>query len=473
MSRRSPTRSPSPDTSFSAVSRRDALRAGAVGGLSLASAVAAQPTLAAQPIALHSARPASFGRAKSVILFLLTGGPSQHDTWDPKPDAPAEVRGEFQPIATATPGLSVGELMPLTARLTDRIAVIRSMRSGDNNHSSSGYQLLTGVPHVPLGVENAVKKAPNLWPCGGAIVRSLRPHSGSLPSAVTLPEHIWNDGNISWPGQDAGFLGLKHDPWLIQCDPSQPNFQIDSLKLPDELSGPRFAERRELLSLLNFRVDPWASTAETAPYDTHSRQAVDMLTSLNSRGAFNLGQEAAATRDRYGRTRFGQSTLLARRLVESGVLLVQVNFTRMIQLKNKGWDTHDDHHKQARTLMPIMDQTYSALIEDLEQRGLLDETLVVWAGEFGRSPKVNGRAGRDHWGHCFSLALAGGGVRGGIVYGSSDRLGAQVASDVVSPADLWATIYHALGIDPETLMHDQLGRPLPISRGTVLRDVLV
>jgi len=458
------------------LSRRAALSIGGAGGMSLAafgSAAISGSARAAQPNSPLADAGASFGRAKSVILFFLLGGPSQHDTWDPKPDAPAEVRGEFKPIASALPGLSVGELMPRTAKLTDRLAVIRSMVTSDNSHSSSGYQMLTGVPHVPLGVENATKKAPNFAPCVGAIVKSLRAEGGKLPASIVLPDHIWNDGNIAWPGQDAGILGLKHDPWLIPCDPSEASFQVQALSLPSELTQPRFDGRRELLAGLNRRMDRWSETAGSAPYDLYARQTIDMLTSSQSRGAFDIHTEADAMRDRYGRTRFGQSTLLARRLVEAGVSLVQVNWTRIKGLPSSGWDTHSAHHKQAReVLMPMMDQTYSALLEDLEARGLLDETLVVWAGEFGRSPRVNGAGGRDHWGRCFSIALAGAGIRRGTVFGASNALGGEPARDAVTPADLWATVYHCLGHHPDTLMHDRQGRPLPISRGSVIRDVL-
>ncbi|MCE9607711.1 MAG: DUF1501 domain-containing protein [Planctomycetia bacterium] len=462
---------------FTTLSRRAALRIGGAGGISLAAFGSASRPSSGWAAPSNSPLPesaASFGRAKSVILFFLLGGPSQHDTWDPKPDAPSEVRGEFKPISSALSGLSVGELMPRTAKLTDRLAVIRSMITGDNSHSSSGYQMLTGVPHIPLGVENATKKAPNIAPCAAAIVKSLRAAGDKLPASIVLPEHVWNDGNISWPGQDAGFLGLKHDPWLIPCDPSEASFQVPALSLPGELTQPRFNGRRELLAGLNRRLDRWSESAGSAPYDLYARQAVDMLTSSESRGAFDIKAETEATRDRYGRTRFGQSTLLARRLVEAGVSLVQVNWTRVKALQSSGWDTHANHHKQARdVLMPMMDQTYSALLEDLEARGLLDETLVVWTGEFGRSPRVNGAGGRDHWGRCFSIALAGAGIRRGTVFGASNAHGGEPARDAVTPADLWATIYHCLGYHPDSLMHDPRGRPLPISRGSVIRDVLI
>ncbi|QDU22611.1 DUF1501 domain-containing protein [Urbifossiella limnaea] len=438
------------------LSRRAWLRAGAVGlgGLAL-------PQLAA-------ARPA--GRAKSVIVFGLLGGPSQHDTWDPKPDAPAEVRGPFGSIATRTPGLRVGELMPLTAQLTDKLAVLRAVATDDNAHSSSGYQMLTGVPHQPPSQENATPRAPNNAPSLGSIVRYLRPAPGKLPAAVTLPEHMWNDGGFTWPGQDAGLLGRKHDPWLVPCDPSNARFKIDSLAAPDEVPAARLRDRRGLLGGL----DRFPTGAESESYDAGVRKAFELVASGAAREAFDLNREPAKLRERYGNSRFAQSCLLARRLVEAGVSLVQVNWTRIANLPNQGgWDTHAKHNDAAKDfLMPMMDRAFSALVSDLEVRGLLDETLVVWFGEFGRTPRFNGNAGRDHWGHVFSLALAGGGVRGGVVYGASDKHGARPADGRVAPRDLIATVLHLLGLPPEAELRDTEGRPFPASRGEVIRAVV-
>jgi hypothetical protein len=400
----------------------------------------------------------------------------QHETWDPKPDAPAEVRGEFGVIQSRTPGLLVGELMPRTAQLTDRIAVLRAVVTNDNAHSSSGYQMLTGVPHQPLNVESAVPQAPNNWPCWGALVRQLTNDAGRLPSAVTVPEHIWNDGNFPWPGQDAGFLGLPRDPWLVHCDPSAADFNVPALSLPAEVPPARFDSRRSLLGQMNQRLDDLQRQQETAgdAYSTSARTAFDLLGSSGARSAFDLRQELDAVRDRYGRSRFAQSVLLARRLVEAGVTLVQVNWTRIKDQPNQGgWDTHAQHNAALKTLlMPIMDQCFSALLEDLEQRGLLDETLVVWFGEFGRTPRFNAAGGRDHWGRVFSLALAGGGIRGGIVYGASDAHAAAPIAGLVEPRDLLATVFHCLGHAPETTIRDPLGRPLPITRGQVIEPIV-
>lgn len=457
------------------VNRREWLRVGSLGAgsLSLAHLLAAKNGARAD-VGTNKAPASAFGKAKSVILFWLTGGAPQHETWDTKPEAPPEIRGSFGPIASKTPGLFVGELMPKTAMLTDKIAVLRAVVTGDNAHSSSGYQMLTGVPHIPLNAESVTSKAPNLWPCADSIVRSLRPARNGLPPSVVLPEHIWNDGNFPWPGQDAGFLGQKFDPWLLHCDPSSPQFKVPALSFPDEISPVRFDARRSLLEQVNRHLDTTLQSGQVQRFNDDAQQAIGLLSASAARRAFDLSSEPDAVRDRYGRSRYAQSVLLARRLVESGVSIVRINWTRIKDQPNQGgWDTHATHAKALESLlMPIMDQCYSALLEDLSQRGLLDETLVVWCGEFGHTPKINGNAGRDHWGQCFSVALAGGGIRGGVVYGASDKDAAFPVEGRVTPADMLATIYHCLGYSPDTEMHDTVGRPFPISRGDVIEAVL-
>jgi hypothetical protein len=437
-----------------------------VAGLSLPRWLASRAAVAAE---------SSEGRAKSCILVFLLGGPPQHETWDPKPDAPAEVRGEFKPIASATPGLHVGELMPRTARLTPHIAVLRAMSSNDNAHSSSGYWMLTGYPHVPSNVENAKPGAPNDRPCLGGVVKRLRPERGGLPAAVTLPEEIWNTGRLVWPGQDGGFLGRKADPWLLTCDPNAADFQVPGLQLPSELPPMRVDVRRSLLDGVNRHLDAIDRSGRIAQWDGISQQAFDLIRSPRGRQAFALDQEPPALRDRYGRNRFGQSMLLARRLVEAGVSLVQVNWQRWETdtPDAPAWDTHAKNAERLKTaLMPPMDLAYSALLEDLAARGLLDETLVVWMGEFGRTPKINGRGGRDHWGHVYSVALAGGGIRGGQVHGASDAIGGHPKEGRVQPSDLSATIFHCLGYRPETELRDPFDRPISLSKGEIIRPIL-
>jgi hypothetical protein len=452
------------------LTRREWLRIGGLSALGLSLPALLESRAAAAP----GTGPA-FGRAKSCIVLFLLGGPPQHETWDPKPDAPAEIRGEFKPIATNVPGIRVGELMPRTGRLMDRVCVLRAMSTDDNAHSSSGYWMLTGVPHQPTNSENAKPGAPNDWPCVAAVVQRLRAARGGLPAAVTLPEHIWNTGMIPWPGQDGGFLGRAADPWLIHCEPSSRDFQIPGLGLPTEVPPVRLTDRLSLLEQVNRRLEAVDQSGAVFRYDNRSRQAFDLLRAGQARRAFELDREPAAGRDRYGRNRFGQSVLLARRLVEAGVSLVQVNWTRMPGDTNDSpaWDTHARNAARLKTaLMPPMDLAYSALLEDLHTRGLLDSTLVVWMGEFGRSPKINPAGGRDHWGHVFSVALAGGGVRGGQVLGSSDAVGGRPREGRLRPEDLTATIFNCLGHAPHTEVHDTLGRPLAVSRGEVIRAAL-
>lgn len=436
------------------LSRREALTVGTLG----AGALTLPNLLAARAAGNVSRRP------KSVILLFLLGAPPQQETWDPKPDSPAEARGDLGVIQTATPGLVIGETMVRTSRLTEKIAILRAVSTNDNAHSASGYFMTTGVPHAPMQVENAKPGAPNDWPSVGGVVRKLLQPRCPLPAAVTLPEQSANDGGLTWPGQDAGFLGRAADPWLITCEPEKPAFDVPGLALPPDVPTARFDGRKGLLDAL-----------DRSPHsDSHTRRAFEMITAPAARKAFDLDTEPTRVRDRYGRSRFAQSCLLARRLVEAGVPLVRVNWTRLPNCPNNGhWDTHQKNSEALRKMMPTLDTAYTALLEDLSARGMLDDTLVVWMAEFGRTPKINGAGGRDHWGPVFSVALAGGGVKGGAVYGASDKLAAYPKDGRVTPQDLHATIYHCLGIPRDAEIHDSLGRPLAVYRGEPVRQILV
>ncbi len=454
------TLSHSPARLCDGLSRRDWLTVGGLGAFGL--------TL---PGLLRASDAAKAKKAKNVILLFLLGGPPQQDTWDHKPDAPAEVRGDLKSIPTVTPGYRVGETMVRTARYTDRIAVLRAVETKDNAHSSSGYFMSTGLPHAPMSVENVKPAAPNDHPALGAVVRKLLPDVGGMPSAVTLPEQAANDGNITWPGQDAGFLGRKFDPWMLSGDPSAALFRPEGMTPSADVSPHRFADRQALLARFDSafaRLDSQASE-----YTARTQQAIDLIGSTGAKKAFDLSQESPKLRDRYGRTRFGQSCLLARRLIESGVRLVRVNWTRVEKAPNNGhWDTHSSNSAGVKALMPVLDAAYTALLDDLADRGMLDDTLVIWTGEMGRTPKLNGAGGRDHWGNVFSVALAGGGVKGGVVHGSSDKIAGYPVDGRVRPDDLTATIYHTLGIPLESEITDTLGRPLPITRGQVISQVV-
>ena len=453
------------------VTRRDLLQAGGVGllGLSLPHLLNQRALRADELVSTSN------GKAKACIVLFMMGGPPQHSTWDPKPETPPEIRGEFKPIATAVPGLQVSELMPRTAMLTPDICVIRSMSTGDNAHSSSGYYMLTGKPHQPLNAENANPGAPNDHPNLGAVLRKLKGDHEGLPAAVRLPHHIFNTDRSVWPGQDAGLLGRQNDPWLFACEPGSPVFQIPELNVPGEVVGDRLDGRQSLLSQVNNRLDAIDRSGAPGRFDRYTGLAFDLLRSTRARQAFRLDLEPEKVRDRYGRSQFGQSVLLARRLVEAGVALVQVNWYRGPDEPAEApcWDSHQKEALRLRTALgPPADQAYSALLEDLKSRGMLDETLVVWSAEFGRTPKINSAAGRDHWGHVFSVALSGGGVRGGQVIGSSDRIGGYPKDAKVQPQDLTATIFHCLGYSPDSEIRDNLNRPYPISRGDVIRQAV-
>jgi hypothetical protein len=366
--------------------------------------------------------------------------------------------------------------MPRTARLAHLCCVLRAVSTGDNAHASSIYYILTGRPHAPLNTEGIRPGAPNDRPHFGAALQQVRRRAvgGGFPPFIVLPEQMSGNDFAVPSGQTAGFLGRAADPWLLNCDPAAERFEVSGITPPAEVSLVRLARRQDLLTRLE-RSFSGADSTEVAGYRRRVIQAADMVHAVASRRAFALDQEPAQVRDRYGRHKFGQSVLLARRLIEAGVSLVQVNFPREPgdrQNNNPLWDTHSNHHPRMRdVLMPQMDQTYSALLEDLDARGLLAETLVLWMGEFGRSPRLNGSGGRDHWGSVFSLALAGGGVRGGTVVGASDRIGAHPSHGRVLPPDLIATIAHGLGIDTAAEIQDIERRPHPLSRGEVIRGV--
>ena len=451
------------------LSRREWLR---VGGLSLGGLTLSH--LLARAAAARSGSIAP--RAKSAIILFNSGGIPQHESFDPKPDGPSGTRGSFGAISTRTPGYQIGELLPRTALLTDRMAVIRTMVTGDNAHSTSGYQMLTGMPHIPLNRENAGPGKPNDWPSLNALVQGLRPPVSGLPASISLPRRMANNnGQDPWPGTDAGFLGRKLDPWFLTCDPNDPQFTIPGTELPSGLSTVQLDRRLSLLEQIGSSLDNLERSSAVRDYSRYQQQALDLLAGGKARAAFDLNREPTALRDRYGRTRQGQSVLLARRLVEAGVSLVQVNWANLDKNKpnSGGWDTHEKHNESVKGwLLPVMDQVYSTLLEDLEQRGLLDETLVCWVAEFGHTPRFNSKGGRDHWGRTFCITLAGGGIQGGTVHGMTDRDAAEPTDNPVRPADYLATVLHCLGFDPETQISDVENRPVAISRGQPLISLL-
>jgi hypothetical protein len=441
------------------LTRRQALRIGGLGiaGLGLANALHAEAT-----------RGAAASKIKSCILLFYYGGPCQLDTWDMKPDAPVEVRGQFHPIATKVPGIRICEHLPRTARVTDKLAVIRSMHHPMRNHNSAAVEALCG--RTPLkGDLELLADDPNSFPNYGAVLSSLNRERGEVPVHVALPHVLYNV--VVLPGQTAGFLGAAHNHFQVTRDPSLPDFGIDELALPADLSLARLEDRRSLLSLVDAHMNGAERAGRTRGMTTFQARAFDLLRSEKVRQAFDLSRETAALRDRYGRHKLGQSLLLARRLVESGVRFVNVNDkVRNGQLEN--WDSHENNFGRLKNdLLPPADQGFSALIEDLDTRGLLDSTLVIAMGEFGRTPQINKSAGRDHWPDVYSVVLAGGGIRGGSVHGSSDKIGAYPATDPVTPGDLAAGIFWRLGINPTAEIRDLTGRPYRIADGEPIRKL--
>ncbi len=406
-------------------------------------------------------RPGSFGRARSCILCFLFGAPAHQDIWDLKPDAPAEVRGEFKPIASSVPGLFLGEHIPRIARTAHRFSLLRSVAHPDNTHTVAMHYMLTGRRHAQP--QTNPRNQPSDFPCFGAVMQYLRAGRGGLPAGISLnaPANQVSAANHIFPGFFAGILGSAYDPLFIAQGPDAPDFRPFPA-LAD--SGPgRLRGRAGLLAAVDARRRRLNEAAERG-FDDHHRRALDLVTSAEAWRAFDLSRESPRLRDRYGRNAFGQGCLLARRLVEAGVGLVTVNWAR----DDAFWDTHANNFRDLKEkLLPPFDLGFSALLEDLDARGLLDTTLVVCLGEFGRTPKINKSAGRDHWAPCNSVVLAGGGIRPGCVHGSSDRQAAYPTSVPVSPDDLAATIYHALGIAPDTEVHDRLGRPWQLSAGRV------
>jgi hypothetical protein len=409
----------------------------------------------------------TFGKAKNVIFLWLQGGPPQHETFDPKPDAPVDIRGPFKPIATNVPGIRYCELLPRTARHADKLAVIRSLSTRDDNHDVSGYWLLTGYPYGP-GSARQIK--PTDWPYFGSIIKMLKP-SQKLPAltSVWIPDVMRLNDNVTPAGQTAGFLGKQWEPERFVGDPARPNYQIAGLELNGDLTTVRIDRRRDLVRQLDRSFARGRRSEVLETWDRLSLQAFDLVTSGKARAAFDLSKETDKTRDRYGRYTWGQSCLLARRLIEAGVRLVHVNWAREpgdSAVDNPMWDTHAQNADRLQdALCPIFDVSFDALMDDLADRGLLAETLVVVIGEFGRTPRINKQGGRDHWGHVFSMALAGAGIRGGQVIGASDKNGAYPITEPIRGGDLTATIFHLLGIDPGGMFRDKADQPHPITKG--------
>jgi len=445
-------------------SRRDFLRLGALGGLGLS-----LPTL----LQAAARAPLAPARAKHCILLFLTGGAPQIDTWDPKPDAPEQYRGELQTIASAVPGVRVSELFPRLACRADKCCIVRSVSHGDRVHTSAGYTMLTGMTHPQANGRSAgdIKPGPHDHPHLGSILAMTRPAPRGLPAFVTLPEAIKDAGVNPYPGLDGGFLGKRFAPWRIEADSAHTGFALPDIFLPQGMTAERLQDRRLLLPQLDRSMTTGESVA--ADLDHCQQQAFALMQAPALRRAFALDQEPDRVRDEYGRHLFGQGCLLARRLLEAGISLVTVYWHYEGPADSPVWDTHQNNFRHLRErLGPPTDRALAALISDLAERGLLDETLIVCMGEFGRTPKINAQGGRDHWPAVQSLVLAGGGIRAGMVYGASDRYGAYPADKPTTPAAVAATILHLLGVPLDLEVHDRSNRPFPICQERPIQGIL-
>lgn len=436
------------------LSRRGALQ---IGGLSILGSICPS-SIAARPDRVNR----SSDDGKSCIFILLQGGPSHIDLWDPKPSAPSEVRGPYQTIRTTASEIELGSLMQRSASVADHLAIIRSMTHKFTNHIAGTYITLTGSENQP---DRDREAHADDFPGPGAILNHLQQNPHRVPLSVALPNWLSIPGPSNrMPGQYGGFLGGVADPLLIKGEPHRKDYDPLSIKMTDGMTEHRMKGRIELLSELDREARRLERELKQR-YDRLQQTAYELVSDGRVRQALDLSQEPDSLRDRYGRNRFGQSLLLARRLIEAGVKFVSYNAF------NQEWDTHGNLVNRYRQIVPPMDQGFAALVSDLSERGMLDKTLVVNAGEFGRTPVINNQAGRDHWPNVYSTVLAGGGIRGGQVFGRSDWKGGEVDSCPVSPADLLATMWNHLNITPHTEIRDRLDRPFPISTGRIIREL--
>jgi hypothetical protein len=462
------------------LTRREFLRVGGLGvaGLTLPALLHAKASRRAQPGG------SSGGKAKSCIQLFMWGGPSQLETFDLKPHAPDGIRSLFQPIATSVPGIRICEHLPRMAQLVERYAIVRSLTHTGTNHGTSAYHMLTGHIHFTPGTLR--HPSPNDFPSIGCAAARFGRRPQGAPAHVSLPSVLHDGDGGEVPGQGPGILGQRYAPFLVNGDPTRHDFSLDTLRLPGDVDGRRLRGRIGLHAALDQAGERLSRLPATRPgkgdgtskitgpvpfsgprdMQGHYERAFRLLQSPATQRAFNLAAESVQVRERYGWHHFGQSCLLARRLVEAGVPLVTVYWNAPDIDDVQHWDTHKDSVNRLKNhLLPPFDRAMTALLDDLHVRGLLDETLLVWKGEFGRTPKINKAVGRDHWGFCQSVLLAGAGVRGGQVHGSSDAHAAYAAEAPVSPDDLAATVFHSMGIRLDHEMRDAQGRPLPLCTG--------
>ena len=463
-------------------SRRELLRVGGIGllGLSLPQILA----LKAQANTPSKSK-TGFGKAKSVIFIFLQGGPSHIDIWDPKPDAPADVRGEFKPIPTTVDGIQFTEVMPKLAKVMNKATLIRSLNytpAGLFNHTAAIYQMMTGYTPDRVSPSGQLEPpAPNDFPCiGSNSMKLLPPLKDPMLPFVMLPRPL-QESNVIGKGGTAGFLGPAYDPYYMYQDPAG-KVNLTDLSLRADVSQARMQERRSLLEKVNAAMPDIEKAVAGTALDTYYEKALDLVISGKARDAFDLEKEKPELRDQYGRHTVGQGCLMARRLVEAGTRFVQMNWPAVANGNPTidAWDTHASNFGPLRNLhCPKLDSGLSSLIEDLDQRGLLDETLVVAVGEFGRSPRLgvstsgntNAKDGRDHWPYCYTAFVAGAGITRGSQYGSSDATGSAPKEKPIHPTQILATIYHALGIEPSTIVYNHLNQPRELIKAEAVTEL--
>ncbi len=431
------------------LTRREFLQVGALGaaGLSLPQYLAAKERGAVKP----------GNDEKACILIFNLGGPSHVDLWDMKPDAPSEIRGPFKPIRTKSPDIDISEVLPRHAKIADKFSLVRSCHHSGAAVHDAGWQMMQTGRRFTGGIHT---------PHAGAVTSYLMGRKTDLPPFVVLPELMGRGGGNLPNGQAGGFLGKAHDPFALMADPSKPKFKVPDLLPPDQIGANRLARRRSMRQLVDETVKSFEASEDARLLDDNFQAAFRMMTSEQARGAFDLEKEPRKVRERYGMNRFGQCCLLARRLVENGVRFVTIN-TFLTVFGETTWDIHGSKpftsiDGMKNIVCPLYDQGYSALIEDLHERGMLDNTMVAGLSEFGRTPKVNPAGGRDHWPQCFTVSFAGGGVKGGRAVGASDPIGGFPAERPVGPGDVVATIFHSLGFDTTSHLPGPAGRPFPL-----------
>ena len=430
--------------------RRDFLQVGALGAVGLSLPQYARAAAEGKVRPGHEKR--------SCILIFNLGGPSHVDLWDMKPEAPAEIRGPFKPIRTKSDAFEISELLPRHATVADRFSLVRSCRHDGAAVHDAGWQMMQTGRRFTGGIHT---------PHAGSVADHLLGRRSDLPAFVVLPQLMGRGGGNLPNGQAGGFLGKAHDPFALMADPSQPNFKVPDLLPPDQIGVARMDRRRKMRDVVDATTRAFEASEDARLLDDNFQAAYRLMTSSQAREAFDLSREPEAVRERYGMNRFGQCCLLARRLVESGVRFVTIN-TFLTVFDEITWDIHGSKpftsiEGMKDIVCPMYDQAYSALIEDLHARGLLDETLVAGLAEFGRTPKVNPAGGRDHWPQCFTCSFAGGGVKGGRVVGASDTIGGFPAERPVGPGDVVATIFHSLGLDHTSHLPGPAGRPFALT----------